>query len=249
MKVSNDSGSNIVSMVQRYPLMKFPAISQTEGYWDGLRGGAAIPMRSDIDPRGLTEVLEYAFILERIAPGVGRFRLAGMHINDLMGMEVRGMPVTAMFLPQAREEISEIIEKVCDSPTIAVLDLQGDGANGRSKLEAKMLMAPLKSDFGEVNRILGCLQSLGQIGRQPRRFRVTGVNFREIPAPVKATPNAHATMSANSGAKVSLAQATAGFEEAPAEFEPLSDPKEPGTSGPNLQLVVNNDRSDNHRFG
>lgn len=237
MKVSDVSGSNVVSMVQRYPLMKFPAISQTEGYWDGLRGGAAIPMRSDIDPRGLMEVLEYAFVLERIAPGVGRFRLAGMHINDLMGMEVRGMPVTAMFLPQAREEISEIIEKVCDGPAIAVLDLQGDGAIGRAKLEAKMLMAPLKNDFGEVNRILGCLQSLGRIGRQPRRFRVTGVSIRELQVPVQATPKAPATVSAKNPAKVSLGQATAGFEEAPATFEPL----ELGKSGPTLQLVVNND--------
>ena len=241
MKVSDVSGSNVVSMVQRYPLMKFPAISQTEGYWDGLRGGAAIPMRSDIDPRGLMEVLEYAFVLERIAPGVGRFRLAGMHINDLMGMEVRGMPVTAMFLPQAREEISEIIEKVCDGPAIAVLDLQGDGAIGRANLEAKMLMAPLKNDFGEVNRILGCLQSLGRIGRQPRRFRVTGVSIRELQVPVQATPKAPATVSAKNPAKVSLGQATAGFEESPAAFVPFSEPKELGKSGPTLQLVVNND--------
>ncbi|MGR3344641.1 MAG: PAS domain-containing protein [Paracoccaceae bacterium] len=221
--------------------MKFPAISQTEGYWDGLRGGAAIPMRSNIDPRGLSEVLEYAFILERIAPGVGRFRIAGMHIINLMGMEVRGMPLTSMFLPQARREISEIIEKVCDCPSIAVLDLQGDGAIGRAKLEAKMLMAPLKSDFGEVNRILGCLQSLGHIGRQPRRFRVTGVSFRELQVPVKATPKVPATLSAKTPAKVSLGQATAGFEEAPATFEPLSEPKELGKSGPTLQLVVNNE--------
>ncbi len=241
MKVSNGSGSNVVSMVQRYPLMKFPAISQTEGYWDGLRGGAAIPMRSDIDPRGLSEVLEYAFILERIAPGVGRFRLAGMHINDLMGMEVRGMPLTSMFLPQARKEISEIIEKVCDSPAIAVLDLQGDGGIGRAKLEAKILMAPLKSDFGEVNRILGCLQSLGQIGRQPRRFRVTGVSIRELQLPVMGKPKAPAKMSATIPAKFRLGELTAGFEEAPATCEPLFDPKEPGTSGPTLQLVVNND--------
>jgi hypothetical protein len=102
-------------------------------------------------------------------------------------MEVRAMPVTAMFLPQARKEISEIFEKVLETPSVAVLDLQGDGGFGRARIEAKMLLAPLKNDFGDVNRILGCLQSVGAIGRQPRRFRVTGVTIRELDVPRTAS--------------------------------------------------------------
>ena len=62
----------------------------------------AVPMRSDVDPRGIERSLEHAFILERIAPQMARFRLAGMHLTDLMGMEVRGMPTTALFAPAAR---------------------------------------------------------------------------------------------------------------------------------------------------
>jgi len=38
-------------------------------------------MRSQIDPRGLEQVLPSAFILERIAPGVARFRIAEHHLN------------------------------------------------------------------------------------------------------------------------------------------------------------------------
>jgi hypothetical protein len=224
-------------MIQRHPLMNFPAITQTEGYWDALRGGAAIPMRADIDPRGLTDVLEFAFILERIAPGVGRFRLAGMHLSDLMGMEVRGMPVTAMFLPQARKEISEIFEKVLETPSVAILDLQGDGGFGRARIEAKMLLAPLKNDFGDVNRILGGLQSVSAIGRQPRRFRVTGVTIRELDVP--------RTASAKMPARVGPVLASSGFAEAPASFQDAPDAKKPstrkpGTGTPSLRLVVNN---------
>ena len=220
-------------MIQRHPLTKFPAISQTEGYWDALRGGAPMPMRADIDPRGLTDVLEYAFILERIAPGVGRFRLAGMHLNDLMGMEVRGMPITAMFLPQARKEISEMIEKVLETPSLVVLDLRSDGGIGRARIEAQMLMAPLKNEFGDVNRILGCLQSVGSIGRQPRRFRVTGVDIRQLDVPRAALTEAPAL--------VRPVLAAAGFAEAGVNFKSARDTKMPRKSAPVLQLVVSND--------
>ena len=56
-----------------------------------------MPLRSEIDPRGLKGALEYCFVLERIAPGLARLRVAGSHLGDLMGMEVRGMPITAFY--------------------------------------------------------------------------------------------------------------------------------------------------------
>ena len=64
-------------------------IRQAEAYWTALLTGEGVPMRSQIDPRGLENILEYTFILERIAPGLARFRLAGSHLNNLAGMEVR----------------------------------------------------------------------------------------------------------------------------------------------------------------
>jgi hypothetical protein len=37
------------------------------------------------------------FLVEQIAPGNhGRLRLAGMGLSDLLGMDVRGMPITAL---------------------------------------------------------------------------------------------------------------------------------------------------------
>ncbi len=208
--------------------MSFPAIAQTEGYWDAMRGGAAIPMRSEIDPRALRDVLDYAFLLERIAPGVGRFCIAGMHLSDLMGMEVRGMPTSAMFMPPARQEFSEIVEYVCEQPSIVELSLKGDRGLGRSKLEAKMLMAPLKSDFGDVNRILGCLQSLGPIGRQPRRFTISDVHIRDLGLAAKTPANSTCHAVAH------------GFAEPSEVFAPFAEPKKSDKSGPALRLVVDN---------
>ncbi|SLN40657.1 PAS domain protein [Aquimixticola soesokkakensis] len=179
MKIEYVSGSNVVSFMPR-KASPFPALKEVEAYWEGLRKGRPVPARSDIDPRGMQSALEYAFILERIAPGVARFRLAGMHLTDLMGMEVRGMPLTAMFTPESRTKIAAALEAVFEGPQISQITLTGERGIGRGPLEAQLLLCPLKSDLGDVNRVLGCFQSHGAIGRQPRRFDVSEVIARDI---------------------------------------------------------------------
>lgn len=171
-------GSNIVSLVSRREDEVFSSISQIDAYWEGLRVGANIPSRAQIDPRGLEDALEYAFILERISPSIFRFRLAGMHLSDLTGMDVRGMPISAMFLPESRAEIGELMKSTCDEQSVKTLTLIAEGGFGKPTLEAKMIMAPLLDENGNVTRILGSLQTKGMIGRQPRRFKIANVQSR-----------------------------------------------------------------------
>jgi hypothetical protein len=180
MKIDYVRGSNVVSLAAQRAEQVFPALREVEAYWEGLRNGRPVPTRADIDPRGMQSALEYAFILERIAPGIARFRLAGMHLTDLMGMEVRGMPLTAMFVPDSRAKISEALEAVCETPQVTIVTLQGERSIGRGHIEAQLLLCPLKSDLGDVTRILGCLQSNGEIGRQPRRFEITDISTRPL---------------------------------------------------------------------
>ncbi|MCA0043815.1 PAS domain-containing protein [Celeribacter litoreus] len=171
------SNGNVVPFLQRRTETHFAALKTVEGYWNGLRQGRSIPLRSDIDPRGIQDALEYAFILERIAPGVARFRLAGMHLTDLMGMEVRGMPLTAMFVPEARATVSTALEAVFDTPECTTLTLEAERGIGRGEMSGALLLCPLKSDLGDVNRVLGALQTNGPIGRQPRRFKIGGAQM------------------------------------------------------------------------
>lgn len=76
--------SNAVSIFDHRAELRFPAIAQTEAYWEALRGTRLMPDRADVNPRGIENLLEYAFIGERIAPGLVRLRLAGMHMSDLI---------------------------------------------------------------------------------------------------------------------------------------------------------------------
>lgn len=171
---------NVVSMSDYQPETGFAPIAQVEAYWEALRGSKLLPKRSEVDPRGIEAALEYAFILERIAPGIARLRIAGSHLNDLMGMEVRGMPLTALFAPNARRQIADGLESVFQTPATASLRLTSPGGGGRAMLDARMILLPLKSDLGDVSRALGCLVTHGEVGVAPRRFDLAALDIQTI---------------------------------------------------------------------
>ena len=208
---------NVVSMQNYRNRPVHAALSQIEDYWTGLRGSRLVPARADIDPRAISQSLEYAFILERVAKGLGRFRLAGMHLNDLMGMEVRGMPLTAMVLPKSRAAVSDALEGVFDEPAIVRMTLRSPASMGRPPLEAQLLLLPLRSDLGDVSRVLGCLVSDGKMGRAPRRFDVVEESRRTLigygdvrSAPAAAETEAVETSSGEDTAALASTEATSG---------------------------------------
>lgn len=213
----------------------FPAIKEVEAYWEGLRMGRMVPMRSEVDPRGIERALEYTFILERIAPGLARFRLNGMHLNDLLGMEVRGMPFTSFFTPKARKEVTDTLKMVFDGPQIAEMTLKGERSIGKPALDAKLILLPLRSDLGEITRIMGCLVSSGPIGRAPRRFDVADCKMKSLSA-------SHAPVPAP---KPNLAP-TSGFAESSIPFVTATDKIEKGPSDkrPALRLVKSDEDAD-----
>ena len=168
----NAATGEVVRLFDMDPLHPGRVVAETRGYWQGLRQGMGIPTRADINPQGMRRSLDFAFILERIAPGAARFRLAGRHLIDVMGMEVRGMPVCAFFNPSARGHLSDLLETVFQGPQIVELSLLSQGDYGRPALDARMLLLPLRSDLGDVTRAFGCFISETEIGRAPRRFDI-----------------------------------------------------------------------------
>jgi hypothetical protein len=221
-------GRNVISMFGYKSETLFPVINQVEAYWQGLRMGRIVPQRSEIDPRGIERALEYTFVLERIAPGLARFRLNGMHLNDLLGMEVRGMPFTSFFTPAARLMVTDTLEAVFDGPQVAELTLTAERGIGKPPMDAKVILLPLRSDLGEITRIIGCLVSLGPIGRAPRRFDVADVRMKTLTA-------GHAPVDAPAPAK--------GFAEQSIPFvtnsqdSGIDDEKGPDDTRPTLRLV------------
>lgn len=152
---------------------KFAQLVEVRAYWEGLRGAAGLPRRDQIDPRGIAGALDSVFLLERVAPGVARFRLAGMQINDLLGMDVRGMPLSAMIDPTARPRLADGLEALFAGPSILTVGLEAERSVGRPALEGRLILLPLISSRGPCDLALGCLATHGTTGRTPRRFVIS----------------------------------------------------------------------------
>jgi len=206
----NGSGRGRTGMTE-----PFAALQEVRAYWEALREGGALPRRDAIDPRGMAGALDRVFLVERIAPGIARFRLAGMIFNDLMGMEVRGMPLSALVDPDSRGRFAEVLEPVFCGPQVLELSLEAERGIGRPALSARMLLLPVTGLRGEPLLALGCLCLTGEPGRSPRRFAIAGERREELPALPKPAP-----------------VAVTGFAETAAAFHPR-----PPRGKPLLRLV------------
>ena len=80
--------NRVIDMTDFRAARRFRAPGLVESYWEALRAGRPAPARGELDPRGMEDALEYAFILERDAPRTSRLRIAGRHLCDLAGDEI-----------------------------------------------------------------------------------------------------------------------------------------------------------------
>ncbi|MEO9824422.1 MAG: PAS domain-containing protein [Paracoccaceae bacterium] len=149
------------------------AVEKIERYWQELRGTRLLPSRSEVDPRQLEGALGNAFILERIAPGLARFRIAGSHLTEFTGLELRQMPASVLFGIHSRGVLADALEAVFDEPAAVHMDLISAGGLAQSELRGEMILLPLRCDSGEVSRVIGAIAMNGDPGRKPRRLDIT----------------------------------------------------------------------------
>lgn len=206
-------------------------LSLVDAYWHALKGSQIVPSRSDVDPRGIEAALSYSFIIERIAPGHGRIRIAGTHMGDLLGMEVRGMPLSALFEPSAREALQASLRCVFDDPAIYRLDLRAENRIGKPELTAQMALYPLCNDQGEISRALGVIEAKGTIGRAPRRFEIQRGHRRRLIEPMDRDLSTSSHTEAAEPAVAPRAETT-GFAETQTPFA--------DTGVPYLRVVADN---------
>jgi hypothetical protein len=100
-----------------------PGLRAAVAYWDSLRGARALPARMDLDPAALRPHLQDAAILELSRPGSLRIRLGGGRINALLGMDVRGLPLRALFDLSERARVSSEVEAAMAEPAALLLDV------------------------------------------------------------------------------------------------------------------------------
>ena len=214
-------------------------LAQVRAYWEGLREEGGIPLRAQISPRGIESALSSTFLIERIAPGMARFRIAGMGLTDLMGMDVRGMPLSALFTPDARRELGARLEQVFATPTVLTVEMVAVAGMRRPALTARLLLLPLRDEAGRLGLALGCIALSGAIGRSPRRFDIGRAALTKLERPTPQTPGIARPSPARPNAakgfapQVVASAAPRAFAEAGARFAPARDAK----PRPYLRLV------------
>lgn len=195
-----------------------PALAQIRAYWEALRAGRVVPMRSQVNPRGLENALDRAVMLERVADGIARIRLAGSHATALMGMEVRGMPLSALVHPESRDDLAQALKAAFDTPAVVEITLEARRGLGRPALSGRMVILPLMSEDGRVDRALGYLGAEGVIGRTPRRFDITLTRLTRLHSDSadQAESRGHHTLPDRVQPAPGFAEPGAGFDPAPA---------------------------------
>lgn len=216
----SDKGATIdrAGATMRRKGMQDPILREVWRYWESLRAGRIAPLRRELDPGSIATVLENSFILERAAPGVTRYRLAGLALCDLMGMELRGMPADALIRDSARREYGAALDRVFARGDIAEIRLcQPDlGPDAR----AEVLVLPMRDDFGRLNRALGAMIASPQaLVAAPCRFDITEVGHTRV---------------VTTGADPFAPVAPTGLREAAARFDAPAPRRTPGQ----LRLVT-----------
>jgi len=161
--------------------MQNPIFNNLFEHWSALRHGADVPNRSEIDPRVFPDALENTFIFERISKGDFRTRLAGMNLCDMMGMEVRGQSAASFMKHSERTAIQQVLEQLLTRPAIGELELSAIDLVGKT-IDLNMILLPLRSDTGDINRIIGCISYPQAAFAAPMRFSIKSTKLTPLSA-------------------------------------------------------------------
>ncbi len=151
-------------------------------YWLHLRAGRPAPYRAEFTPEGVGRSLAAnTFILERTGAANLRFRLSGSALFDIFGVELRGMSAASLMREEDRSKIAALASSVLLGGRVAVGHCVLEAPDG-STTDAELFMAPLKSDFDQIDRILGAVHIFGDgpISAIPRRCALRGTRIIEL---------------------------------------------------------------------
>src|ERR1700690_4399296 len=121
--------------------MKHPSSREFFAYWDGKRGDARAPDRSEIEPGAVRELLGDSFVLSYDAAAGYPFRVAGTRVCALLGCDLKDRSFSALFAPDGRREIEDIIAVVAEEMLAAVAGISATAQDG-SPAHLELLLLP-----------------------------------------------------------------------------------------------------------
>ena len=124
--------------------MKHPAAREFFAYWDGKRGDARAPERSEIEPAALRELLGDIFVLSCDAAVGYPFRVAGTRVCALLGRDVKDQSFSSLFSAESRHEIEDIVAAVAEDALPAIAGLSATSPRGAT-VHLELLLLPFSA--------------------------------------------------------------------------------------------------------
>lgn len=166
--------------------MKHPSSREFFAYWDTKRAGARAPDRSAIEPGAVRELLGDIFVLSCDATSGYPFRVAGTRVCALLGRDLKDRSFSALFAPDTRREIEDIIAVVSEEMLAAVAGITATAQDG-SRAHLELLLLPFNARAHTPISLTGLLAPF-ESGHTPLRdFELTSYRYLDQP-PQKLVP-------------------------------------------------------------
>ena len=168
--------------------MKHPSNREFFAYWDDKRGGARAPDRSEIEPGAVRELLGDIFVLSYDHEAGFPFRVAGTRVCALLGRDLKDRSFSALFAPDCRREIDDIIAVVAEELLGAVAGINATAADG-SLAHLELLLLPFNTRAHTPISLTGLLAPFGSSHSVLSDFKLTSFRYLAHP-PQRFMPRA-----------------------------------------------------------
>ncbi|MBB3318902.1 hypothetical protein FHT77_004811 [Rhizobium sp. BK181] len=124
-------------------------------YWNRIRGRDLAPLRSQVEPTDLRQILSSVFLLEASETGRIAFRLAGTRICDLFGRDLGGTAFSDLWT-HGSDDIEHIAAGVMAHAIPTLINATGFTTAGHSAC-FEIILLPLRSEGAECDKLLGAI--------------------------------------------------------------------------------------------
>ena len=167
--------------------MKHPSSREFFAYWDAQRGDARAPDRSEIEPGAVRELLGDIFVLSYDNEAGYPFRVAGTRVCALLGRDLKDLSFPALFAPESRREIEDVITYVAEEMLAAIAGISATSQDGRIA-HLELLLLPFNHRAHAPVSMTGLLAPFESDLGTLRDFRLT--SWRYLHRPKKFVPRA-----------------------------------------------------------
>jgi len=136
--------------------MRHAASRNLYAYWNRLRRDRQAPLRSEIDPAAIRDILTYTFMLELDEKQGFPLRIAGARINALFNRELKGDPFIELWREREAASMAVLLPRILHHACPIVARVTA-APSGHDESAFELLLLPLACDMMAQGRILGTL--------------------------------------------------------------------------------------------